>query len=207
MLTKKCYYFKIWETNYKEFYEYSNLDKVDYVLTDGCVEFNPDQAEHVDVPGAKRIYLYKLKNTHRFKPLLSDVSFFPTNVGACKTSEYGLCGLRSEGTQDEGFTTSKESKDGVFLYGPYEPITKGTYEIEMYYSYDGKDLNGKKIGTTDISVKGGKKVLKKEKLFAKDNVIKYTVEVKKDFEKAEMRIFTKHEGLTFEKVKITKISE
>ena len=28
MLTKKCYYFKIWETNYKEFYEYSIKEKL-----------------------------------------------------------------------------------------------------------------------------------------------------------------------------------
>ena len=33
MLTKKCYYFKIWETNYKEFYEYSIKEK----LQNGCI--------------------------------------------------------------------------------------------------------------------------------------------------------------------------
>ena len=185
--------------------KYDDLTEVNYVLTDGSVSFDESDAELIDIDGVSCVYLYKMKNSKQFTPVFQDLNFFPVNVGTVTTNTYKNSTLVGVGQVTDGKIVSTGA--GVYIYGPYETLTKGSYKLEVYYSYNGDSVRDNIVGTADVCAESGTKVMNSIELDADKNCETFDMVVDTDYSDAEFRILANGEGLSLEKVVITKVGD
>lgn len=95
--------------------------------------------------------------------------------------------------------------EGYLVYGPYQSIEAGVYEVQFTYQYTGNLEDGSKIGTVDALMDGTTQIETKE-FYAGDSTVVFQVELEQNYERAEFRMFTYVPDVLFQKMSIVCIS-
>lgn len=183
---------------------YKNLTNIDYIITDGSIEFKKGTVEQIKIPGVRQFSIYKNKNSSRIYPV--PVTIFPAKKGKTQIIEAwnGFLLTQHPINNDGDYVSS--NKNGALIYGPYCEITAGVYDFSFYYEYSGKLIDGQKIGTADVYLGDIDKKIAAAELYAgKSTVTLRGVNVPIVCKKAETRIFTNKEKLKFIRLEVTKI--
>lgn len=182
--------------------EYEGLKEIDYIITSKNIDVEFYNVIPIDISGVIDYYVYK--NIDNQKIYVEERKFFPTEVNKLKTWH----------AKDELWETHHEyrngkyvslNKGGYLIYGRYEPIEKGRYEIKVFYNYKG-DLKGNtSIAYMDINFMDLAYTTRQFAIEANGNCLTVDIEIMEKSNLAEVRLFTETKDIEFNKLSIVKV--
>ncbi len=131
-------------------------------------------------------------------------SFFPNEPGGELTLTHDFGGLRTLMEDDGKFFFSTGA--GYLVYGPYQRMDPGFYDIRFSYMDESGAAPGSTIGVADVYADGSV-VLAEENLYATSDATTIRLELSASYERVELRMRTDVKGITFKDVTITRRSE
>ena len=135
---------------------------------------------------------------------------FPCSVGELRETVFSPEGkLRSNFTTTDGHLIS--TGQDTLIFGPYEEISEGTYDVTFYYTVH-PDINpGLTIGYIDVNI--NVENLKQEDfnyvsvpVYAQESNVSLQWQVDREFPNAEVRMTVLTPGIEFVKLEIKKIN-
>ncbi len=176
---------------------YQNLDKVDYVVLSSISDLKILNGKKVEIEGLKFYEIYQVNDRELF---IDDKKVIPERVGSKK--ELSTKVLLTQHTIEGDSFISTHIGDAM-CYGPYQMITKGTYQISFDYTTKGENISPILI----VQVK-----TKNESLFLytiEENIgsFKFEFVVEKDLENFEFILTPYFEGIEVKDIIITKLED
>lgn len=192
-----------WRTQHYE------LESIDYIFMENDIpDISLDDSSVVELslPSLKYFKLYK--NLDKSRLCIIDNSFFPRTLGTTRTIyDYEGVFATQFDIKDNRYI-SIDGQSRALIYGPYANITKGEYEIKLYYEYTGLLEHGTYIGNADVFSDS----LNLWSAFSEELTVgSNMVEIKgivagEDATDAEIRLFTDKDGVVFKRAEITKVN-
>jgi hypothetical protein len=154
------------------------------------------------------IYFYKMKDYYSVPILLPVPNVMPSKVGeSIITSglyDHNTFNISNKNRNNHGYLVSLSDEQNVLVYGPYQHVNSGSYQIE--YSMDLPEHDQKiELATIKINARLGKKVFITSPVnYGNENII-IDFEIDRDYEDIEICLITYVSGVVFKGYTITKI--
>lgn len=195
------------DSNYPTGGIYSQLNEINYVLTDNSVILLPENAEQIEMESAEKYSLYVIKNPNYL--MINDKSFFPDTVNTNRklwTNERSL--YTQHDIDKNGFFVSNSFSGKALCYGPYKKMTSGSYEITFYYDDMTKKDAGEKLGRVELITHDGdtNSLISTADFYAKEDYVTLPISIlEKDSNNVEIRMWTDIKGIRLKYIEIKKI--
>lgn len=177
-----------------------NISSADYVLISDGVMVNKEKLDKMDDFQLDGYSLYK--NSDPSKIFVQP--FFPVQPGATVdvfAEDNVLC---SSPDLPEKYSSTAEGQ--AIVYGPYQKIYKGKYEITLEYSCN-QEVSGENcVGSFELGRAGADNFVEKDFFLDDGKMVLENVEITEDTDLCEVRIISKVEGLKFEAIHIKRIA-
>lgn len=183
--------------------EYTDLNKIDYILTDNSLEIS-GKVRKVELNGVKEYSLYKNMDTKILN--CRKITKFPSIEGQVK--KLFMSNLASNFTlNSEGnYISSSDFSEGNYVaYGPFDYLKAGEYRVTYHYKYSGAEKPGSEIGNVDIFVNDILQSISVKKVIAGNNKISLNFATDRDYKNVEIRMQAYTEGLELSEIEIEKI--
>lgn len=192
-------------SNYPNESEFNDITNIGYIITDNKIKLYGDNCElQYGASEESKYRLYKIEGNDLYITL---DGAFPCVTGESKTIRpvddlYTVYEMTDTGE----FKSNDRSQGGTALvYGPYEPIMQGVYDITFYYRYKGVKEENKSLGYVDVNFCDYGLSSEKVEFFSGNNSVTINdIEVDENLNQIETRMFTDISGIYFERLVITK---
>lgn len=187
---------------------YSQLNEVNYVLTDNSVILLPENAEQIEMESSERYSLYAIKNPNYL--MINDKSFFPDTINTNRklwTNQEGSLYTQHD-IDKNGFFVSNSSSNKALCYGPYKKLTSGSYEITFYYDDMTKKDAGERLGRVELITNDENinSLISTAYFYAKEDYVTLPISIlEKDSNSVEIRMWTDIKGIRLKYIEIKKI--
>lgn len=181
-----------------------NKFKIDYIITDSSV--NIKGMKKIKINGINYYNIYA-KSSNLIS--ITKSSVFPTFTDTTRKIDtkcskiYSNFSLNKDGYYE---SSTDFSKGNVLVYGPYDYLRKGTYDITYFYDYKGTEANGTQIGSVDVNVDDINSVIKSSPILSGDNKIEITINTPNDYKSVETRMYALKDKIIFKNIVIKKLN-
>lgn len=181
--------------------EYSDLTKIDYIITDNSINFDQNSVEQIPFKYQSNFKVYK--NLHSDRLYCKEVEIFPNKAGDTITI-YPIDNIFKTQQKLENNQYISINTSDALIYGPYKPIMAGNYDFKIFYDYGGEneDLGYADIYLSDLGILSEKYYINNS-----SNVLEIdNFYIAADSKQAELRIYPSVIDLRITKIEIQRIS-
>lgn len=180
---------------------YSDMKNVDYIITDNTPMIDLERVNEIQLSNIVNYRIFK--NNDNTKIYLDDNGVFPFKVGESKIIRNDSLYTQHK-VNETGFISIKEGD--ALVYGPYAPISKGTYLFEIKYYHLINIETQDNLAYMDFIINDTTEIVATQYINNHKNIASMEVNIDHDANSAEVRIIPYYEGLVIESIRVTKIN-